>query len=108
MVGFVSNWENFQRPDYSNKQKATNYHFYRWQNTNTANNESFSGVLALRSPPIQLQSPTQVPSGTTGARGFSQADGHEVLWLARLGPASFLSCGCDTAARFFRCTLYSH
>ena len=35
-----------------------------------------------RSPPIQLQSPTQVPSGTTGARGFSQADGHEVLcWL---------------------------
>ena len=35
-----------------------------------------------RSPPIQLQSPTQVPSGTTGARRFSQADGHEVLcWL---------------------------
>ena len=35
-----------------------------------------------RSPPIQLQTPTQVPSGTTGARGFSQADGHEVLcWL---------------------------
>ena len=35
-----------------------------------------------RSPPIQLQSPTQVPSGTTGARGLSQADGHEVLcWL---------------------------
>ena len=33
-------------------------------------------------PPIQLQTPTQVPSGTTGARGFSQADGHEVLcWL---------------------------
>ena len=35
-----------------------------------------------RRSPIQLQSPTQVPSGTTGARGFSQADGHEVLcWL---------------------------
>ena len=35
-----------------------------------------------RSPPVQLQSPTQVPSGTTGARGFLQADGHEVLcWL---------------------------
>ena len=33
-------------------------------------------------PPIQLQTPTQVPSGTTGTRGFSQADGHEVLcWL---------------------------
>ena len=31
---------------------------------------------------MQLQSPTQVPSGTTGGRGFSQADGHEVLcWL---------------------------
>ena len=35
-----------------------------------------------RSPPIQLQTSTQVPSGTTGAQGFSQADGHEVLcWL---------------------------
>ena len=35
-----------------------------------------------RSPPIQLQTSTQVPSGTTGARGFLQADGHEVLcWL---------------------------
>ena len=33
-------------------------------------------------PPIQLQTRTQVPSGTTGALGFSQADGHEVLcWL---------------------------
>ena len=42
---FCLKWENFQRPDYSNKQKATNYHFYRWQNTNTANNEIFSGVL---------------------------------------------------------------
>ena len=31
---------------------------------------------------MQLQSPTQVASGTTGARGFSQADGHEVLcWI---------------------------
>ena len=59
-----------------------NYHFYRWQNTNTANNEIFSGVLVLAEPPIQLQSPTQVPSGTTGAREFSQADGHEVLcWI---------------------------
>ena len=28
--------------------------------------------------------------------------------LARLGPASFLSCGRDSSARFIRCTLYSH
>ena len=28
--------------------------------------------------------------------------------LARLGPASFLSCGRDTAARFIRSTPYSH
>ena len=35
-----------------------------------------------RRPPIQLQTPTQVPSGTTGARGFSQAGGHKaVCWL---------------------------
>ena len=35
-----------------------------------------------RSPPIRLQTPTQVPSGTTDERGFSQADGHEILcWL---------------------------
>ena len=33
-------------------------------------------------PPTQLQTPTQVRSGPTGARGFLQADGHEVLcWL---------------------------
>ena len=30
-----------------------------------------------RSPPIQLQTPTQVPSGSTGARGFSQANGYK-------------------------------
>ena len=31
---------------------------------------------------VQLQTPTHVLSGTTGARGFSRADGHEVLcWL---------------------------
>ena len=35
-----------------------------------------------RSPPIHLQIPTQVPFGTTGAHGYSQADGHEVLrWV---------------------------
>ena len=29
---------------------------------------------------MQLQTPIQVPSATTGARGFSRADGHEVLF----------------------------
>ena len=52
------------------------------ENTNTANNEIFSGVLVLVEPPNTAAVPSQVPSGTTGARGFSQADGHEVLcWL---------------------------
>ena len=79
---FFLNWEKFQRPDYSNKQKATNCHFYRWQHTNTANNDIFMEYWPWQSPPNTAAVSYQVPSGTAGARGFSQADGHEVLcWL---------------------------
>ena len=105
---FSLNWENFQRPDYSNKQKATNYHFYQWQNTNTANNEIFSGVTGLGRAPNTAAVPYP------GAIWNYRCTGIFTSWwtwspmLDRLTPASFLSCGHDTAAHFFRCTLYSH
>ena len=79
---FSLNWEKFQRLDYSDRQKATNFYFYRWQQTNTANDRLFSGVLASAEPPNTAADPYPGAIWNSGARGFLQADGHEVLrWL---------------------------
>ena len=54
---FSLNWEKFQRPDYSDRQKATNFYFYRWQHTNTANDRLIPGALASAEPPNTAADP---------------------------------------------------